>query len=212
MGFLIFKEDEIKPEERKKLFKDEGYDLLGPDYSYVSKIKYPSDFPVKHSGGLFSMTAINNISAVFYYVDTLLFSNMEETLYSPGKRIRTPQGYITTKKMRKTGGVLGKNYYIKLGKCKNGKDKKLIIINKTGFKSWHMLGLPNDAFGEDKGKGFSGIVPGLLQQLISLNPYSLYMVASGKSKLIECFSNNKSIKIYLLILIILFFIIFKINE
>ena len=212
MGFLIFREDEVKKGEREKLFKDEGYGVLGPDYSYISKIKYPGEFPVRQGGGIFSSTPIYNILAILYFFDTLLFSNKKEKLYSPYKRIRTPNGYITVKKWRDTGGVLGKNYYIKLGKCENGQDKKLLIKNKTGFASWHMLGLPSNAFGEDKGGGFAGIVPGLLQQVISLNPYSLYMLASGKSKLIECFSNKKSIKIYLLILIALFFIIFKINE
>jgi len=212
MGFLIFQEDEMKSGKREKLFKDKDYNLLGPDYSYLSQIKYPGEFPVKQTGSIISMTPIMNILAILYYYDTLLFGNKEEKLYSPYKRIKTPQGYVILKKWRKTGGVLGKDYWIKLGKCDNGKDKKLIIKNQTGFTHWKILGLPINAFGEDKGKGFSGVVPGLLQQVLSINPYSLYMLASGKSKLIECFSNKKSIKKYLLIIIILFFIIFKINE
>lgn len=193
----------------KSIFKDMVKNINGPRYDYVEHIKYPIDFPVKNDGSIFSNTMMDDISALIYYVNTMIFSNSEESNYSPYKTIRTLNGPVTLKKWRKTGGILGQNYDIVVGKCPNGSDKKLKIRNKKGFEDWQLLGIPKNAFGK---VGFGGVLPGLLQNIADINPYNVFEMAEGKSSLIECFNNNKKYNYISFFIIIVFFIILIINK
>jgi len=178
-----------------KLFKDIAKNINGPKYDYIDHLKWPVDFPVKNDGSIFSDTVIDDIRAMIYYVETLLFSTSQTNVNG-----------------RNVGGVLGKNYTIKLGKCKNGKDKKLFIRNKIGIMDWTLLGLPPQPFG-DGPDGFNGLIPGILGQIISINPYQVFKVAQGKSDLIECFNSNKKYKIfYYFIILLIIFIFFYLNK
>jgi len=178
------------------LFKNSIKNIEGPNYKYIDHIKYPVDFPVKSTGGIDSNTMSNDISALIYYINTLVFSNNKDFVNSPYKTVNTLNGPIDLKKWRETGGVLGDRYYIVIGKCKNGKPKKLYIDNKTGFKDWELLGIPKNAFGKD---GFNGLIPGIIQNVYDINPFQIYEMASGKSKLIECFSNKNRNYLYIII-------------
>lgn len=190
------------------IFKNTIKNINGPEYNYLDHMKYPVDFPVKSDGSISSATMYNDIDAMIYYINTLIFSTDKQQVYSPYKTINTMQGPIQKKKWRDVGGTLGNKYDIILGKCKNGKPKKLHINNKTGFTDWSLLGIPDNAFGRG---GFNGLVPGIMQGVNDINPYQIFEMASGKSKLIECFKNNKSINIIgvIFIILVIFFIIYS---
>jgi len=189
----------------ENVFNNNINNIEGNNYNYIDHIKYPVDFPVKNDGSITSNTMPNDIDAMIYYINTLLFSNKKKWEYSPYKIVDTLNGPIEKKKWRETGGVLGNKYYINLGKCKNGKQKKLFINNKKGFDDFKILGIPNNAFGRD---GFNGLLPGVAQNIVDINPLEIYKIAAGESKIIECFKNNTNNfnKIFILVITILFII------
>ena len=271
-------------------FKDTIKNIEGPDYNMSSWIKYPANFPVTSSGGIDTPTLENDIEALLYFIQTLLFANDLETVgLKPGEppqlppspqlksqisaidgdlipnqndynnfRGKTGGAVWTTQNQqllnklgtdyllswlsqtspspqRITGGILGKQYIIKIADCGSyepGKQKILQINNKSGFKDWSILGVPDNAFPNKPGEGFNGLVPGILSDIIELNPFQVVDTALGlpNSNItdVNCneggvnlqswegFSNynnyknesNKNIFISLII-IIFFFIIFK---
>ena len=78
--------------------------------------------------------------------------------------------------------TLGKEYIIKIADCGSyqpGKQKILKINNKSGFTDWSLLGVPNDAFPNQPGLGFNGLIPGILNDVIEANPFQVVETALG---------------------------------
>ena len=56
--------------------------------------------------------------------------------------------------------------------------------------------------------GFNGLLPGVAQNIVDINPLEIYKIAAGESKFIECFKNNTNNfnKIFILVITVLFII------
>ena len=106
-----------------------------------------------------------------------------------------------------TGPAYGNRYYFESGHCKNGSKRKIYIDNvPTG--SIFLPGIPAYVFGENS--GFAGLLPGIIESIIDVNPVSLFMDMMGRGPHVhECFKNKfKNYKNLSLLMIILFFLFF----
>jgi len=159
-----------------------------PHYNYLDYVETPGSLNVGREG----KSLIRNISAFPVWFNTLLLGIGNDSR----KKYKLGKGEY------KTGGVLGNKYYLKSGTCPNDKYRWMEIDN-----------IPN---GIGMNVPLRGIIPGIIEALIDINPVNLYMAMSGKSnKLGECFTlkpnnnNNKDYIIIITLIICFFFIIYN---
>ena len=128
-------------------------EFLGPKYPYQKYIRSPTEMGMSGDG---SMKALNNdISGIVNYVNLLV----------------SGKSYAS-----KTGGPLGDRFFLKTGgQCKDVKSKKLVprsmYVNNvpTGVVNFIPL-MPSMKVGDS----FRGIVPGIFNDLGSINPLAMF--------------------------------------
>ena len=154
-------------------------DILGPKYNYSDKIADPNQLKVS-SNKVDSLW--DDVGALTSYVDTITFGE---------KQLSKPFGNTPNQK------PLGNKFFIKNGTCDNtsvdeckGKDRFIYINNvpsgkipcleQTGIK------LPET--------NFRGLVPGILENVMAINPVSIFNSLAGKGNISKkCYKSKKYI-------------------
>lgn len=159
-----------------------------PFYNYLQYIETPGSLNVSREGN----SILRNITAFPVWFNTLLLGlgNANTKEYKLGKGIYN------------TGGPLGNKYKLKSGTCPNNTYRWMTINNIP-------KGIPGGSPVNTR-----GLIPGIIESLIDINPVTLYLAMSGKSnKLGECFTlkpnNNKHNYIVFTLIICFFSIIYN---
>ena len=141
--------------------------LLGPHaYSYYDKIKSPGQMGMSSDGSIGALT--NDVAGLISYVELLAFGKSEASV---------------------SGGPLGNKYFLETSaKCYDGNDKeqtRYIYINNIPDGKFPILS-------EDSGmqlemSEFEGLVPGVLEDVLRMNPMNLFQgfVTGSKPKCTE---------------------------
>jgi hypothetical protein len=140
--------------------------IVGPSFNYANQIVDPGKLGVSNSDNINDLW--NDIGGMAAYADTLIFGN--NTLSSPwGKAQQKP---------------LGNNYFIKSGTCGSksvdackNKDRYIYIRNIPTGK---IPCLGDTGIKLPKGNDFRGLVPGLLEDIVDINPIALFNSLAGK--------------------------------
>jgi hypothetical protein len=130
-------------------------DILGPDFPYYKFVKNPSQLGMSSNGSLDALS--KDIGGIVNYVQLLVSG----TGQANGSR---------------SGKPLGNQFFIKTGgKCRNYKDKKIVP------RSMYVNNVPNgdidflkDLTGYGGGGDFAGLVPGIMNNMNSINPIKLF--------------------------------------
>lgn len=124
-------------------------DYIGPSYSYAKMIKNPDEMGMSNKGSIPALS--KNITAITAYVD----------------------GLISGKSSAYRDGIeyLGNRYYLKTGgKCKDYKTNE--VVDRYAYVSNVPTGkIP---FIDYQAKGLRGIAPGMIDNLMAINPLKLF--------------------------------------
>lgn len=151
--------------QKKNGVSDMQKNILGLNYDYGSRIKSPSMLNMR-SDGNFSALA-DNIGGLIGYVSGLVNGNCGDTM-----------GKCTTT----TGKPLGTKFWVDTpATCtdkKTGKKvKRSIYINNVPDGNMKLIpGMASVSFGTE----FTGLVPGLMSNIASMNPMQILLAFTGK--------------------------------
>jgi len=107
------------------------------------------------------------------------------------------------------GPSYGNKYTFESGTCKNGSKRK-IEVNNIPTGNIFLPGIPSYVFGEEG--GFTGLLPGIIESIVDVNPARLFMDIAGKGvHVTECFKKKSKNNINLSLIIIIVFFIFFLN-
>ncbi len=130
-------------------------DSMGTNYNYAKHIKKPKDMDVSNRGNIF--VSINDLNAVYPYIDTLLY----------GKNVISDSSMWNLY-------PLGSNSFIKSGTCGDssseeckGKPRYIYVRNVPTGK------IPCMGSFSPKTK-MKGLVPGLMEDVADVNPFALF--------------------------------------
>ena len=185
----------------KKKIDEYKNDYSIPNYNYLKYIETPHDKNVKSDDNI--NTFINNTMTLPYWIKILSIGDgsTETKSYKDGK------GSFNTR------GALGNRYKIQTGYCKDGKPRWTWVDNVPNGKIPIIDPLNSEKIIEVPSL-LKGLVPGLLQDLGTINPVDIYRSVSGEGNILgECFVDYKNMhntyflfSIFFVIALILFFI------
>jgi hypothetical protein len=141
--------------------------ILGPHaYSYYNKIKAPGQMGMSSDGSIDALT--NDVAGLVSYVELLAFGKSEASI---------------------SGGPLGNKYFLQTAaKCYNTEDKeqdRYIYINNIPDGKFDLL--PNNTGMSLTNTEFEGLIPGVMEDVLRLNPMQLFQsfVTGSKPKCTE---------------------------
>jgi len=145
--------------------KNEITTTVGPSYNYADHILDPAKLKVSSKGNIDSLW--NDVSGIATYVDTLTFGEktISKTLKGANQK------------------PLGNKFFIQSGTCGNqsteeckGKERFIFINNIPTGK----IPCVNNGIKLPFNSPFKGIIPGLLEDIVKINPISIFYSLAGK--------------------------------
>ena len=146
--------------------KNEITTTVGPLYNYADHILDPAKLKVSGKGTIDSLW--NDVSGIATYVDTLTFGEktISKTLKGANQK------------------PLGNKFFIKSGTCGNqsteqckGKERFIFINNIPTGK---IPCVNNNGIKLPFNSPFKGIIPGLLEDIVKINPITIFYSLAGK--------------------------------
>ena len=135
-------------------------------YNYADHIKSPTRMGVSNSGDMYA--SINDLNAIFPYIDTLLYG--KNVISDPSVWDLYP---------------LGNNYFIKSGTCGDKSSKE--CINKPRYI--YVRNVPSGVIpcmGSFSPKTkMKGLVPGIIEDIADINPFAIFNDIRGKGAIIN---------------------------
>lgn len=142
---------------------------LGPNYEYHTKIKSPDQLGMSPIGGI-----VTNVEGILSYANVLITGKSVATDYGLDGPLGGPGGVIRT-------GPLGSKFFIKTGgKCINKQGQEVdrsSYINTVPDGNFPLLNLF-----DIKLKSFKGLVPGVVGNMVHMNPLNLFNAFTNTSE------------------------------
>lgn len=164
-------DDNITLDDQLKTVNSNDDTYLGPNYEYYRKIKNPEELGILPDGSI-----IRNIKGVVSYAEVLMSGDSEATNHGLNAPLGGPGGVIRM-------GPLGSKFFIKTGStCVNEQGEEVdrsAYINTVPDGKLPLLNLLGIEL-----KSFKGLVPGILGNMVHMNPLKLFNAFSNSKECI----------------------------